>query len=71
MAKAVQIVKTKTVSPRGLSYLDAAKYIDIAQKTLRNKVSSGDFPVRPRRFGGKPLFLKEDLDDFLDALPVG
>jgi hypothetical protein len=73
MAKAIQLAKVETIPPRGLSVRDAARYVGIAEKTLRNRLSDKDnpFPVCPRRYGGKPLFLKEELDDFLDNLPTG
>jgi len=57
------------IKPAALSYAGAATYLGLAEKTLRNKVCNGTFPVRPRRYGGKPLFLVDELDKFLKSLP--
>ena len=72
MAKVKQ-VKIETITPRALCIKDAALYLGLAPKTLRNRLSDKEnpFPVRPRYFGGKPLFLKEELDAFLESLPAG
>jgi len=59
----------KAITPAALSYAGAATYLGLAEKTLRNKVCNGSFPVKPRRYGGKPLFLVDELDKFLGSLP--
>jgi hypothetical protein len=49
----------------------AAAYLCIAPKTLYNRIARNaacPFPVKPKRYGNKPLFDKEDLDKWLDAL---
>lgn len=51
----------------------AARYIGLAPKTLRNRLcrrAENPFPVKCRRQGGKVIFFKEDLDAYLDDLPV-
>jgi hypothetical protein len=51
----------------------AALYIGLAPKTLRNRLSrnvGNPFPVKSRRQGSKRMFFKEDLDRYLDELPV-
>ena len=60
----------KAITPAALSYAGAATYLGLAEKTLRNKVCNGSFPVKPRRFGGKPLFLISELKAFLESLPT-
>jgi hypothetical protein len=60
----------KAITPAALSYAGAATYLGLAEKTLRNKVCNGSFPVKPRRFGGKPLFLISELNAFLESLPT-
>jgi hypothetical protein len=50
----------------------SAKYLSISAKTIRNgtgRRSEQPFPVKPRRFGRRVLFRKEDLDRFADNLP--
>jgi len=64
------VAETKQLRPAALSYADAALYLGLSVKTLRNKVSRGEFPVKPRRLGGKPLFLVAELDSLLSSLPA-
>ncbi len=73
MAKQPKIVKMQEVKPRALSVKDAAEYMGLAPKTLRNRLgprAKDPFPVKPRYFGSKPLFLREELDAFLEGLPA-
>jgi hypothetical protein len=59
--------------PRAMPVDLAARYIGLAPKTLRNRLcrrAENPFPVKRRRQGGKVIFLKEDLDAYLDHLPV-
>ncbi len=70
----MKMVKVETIRPRMLSYNDAAKYLGIAVKTLRNwcaRNAVNPFPVRPKKIGGKPLFDLRELDDYLDSLTHG
>ena len=56
MAKQPKIVKMQEVKPRALSVKDAAEYMGLAPKTLRNRLGSrarDPFPVKPRYYGGK------------------
>ncbi len=70
MAKAPKKVKVETIRPRLVSIADAAQYLGLAPKTLRNRLSDkvNPFPVRPRYYGGKPLFEVGELDVFIDSL---
>ncbi|MGO9370854.1 MAG: helix-turn-helix domain-containing protein [Syntrophobacteraceae bacterium] len=72
MAKrSAQPVKVETISPRLLSYEDAARFLGIAVKTLRNWTAAGKYPeIRPRKLGGKPLFDRIVLERFCDSLPA-
>ena len=49
---------------------DAAEYLSISPKTIRNKLSdkSSPFPIKPRRYGRRVMFSKEDLDEFINQL---
>jgi excisionase family DNA binding protein len=53
---------------RGFTVAEAATYLGISPRTIYNEVSRGTFPIKPRRWGRKPLFRKEDLDRLLDSL---
>ncbi len=55
---------------RGFSVREASEYTGLAAKTIYNAIARGDrsFP-RPRRCGRKVIFLKEDLDAWLENLP--
>lgn len=52
-----------------LSIDDAGEYIGISPKTIRNELSKGTFPVRPKSRGKRVLFLRDDLDRFAEDLP--
>lgn len=57
--------------PRLLCVEDAAEYLNISPKTIRNALSksaSSPFPVRPKRFGKRVLFDIRDLDRFVDKM---
>lgn len=58
----------KRIEPRLLSYANAAMYLGLAVNTLRNKCSSGNFPVKPKKLAGKPVFDRRELDAYLDVL---
>jgi hypothetical protein len=58
--------------PRLMGIKEAAAYLSIAPKTIRNGIARGaerPFPVRPKRFGRRVLFDIRDLDSMVDALP--
>jgi len=63
--------KETNIRPRMLSVDDAARYIGIAAKTIRNRIGRKaliPFPVKPKRIGGRVLFDLRDLDSYLDGL---
>ena len=73
MAKAPKQVKVETLRPRLMSYEDAARYLGISTKSLRNRVSDKNnphypFPVSPIKWGGKPFFVVEQLDALIDSV---
>jgi hypothetical protein len=60
--------------PRLLCVEDAAEYLNISPKTIRNGLARNapsPFPVRPKRFGKRVLFDIQDLDNYVDELPRG
>jgi hypothetical protein len=65
-----RLAKVDVVQRRLLPYCDAAAYLGLSTKTLRNKISSGALPFRPRRIASKPLFDIRELDAFVDSLPA-
>jgi len=59
------------VKQRLLNVVDAARYLGIAPKTLRNRLgprAKNPFPVRPKRIGKRVLFDVKALDAFIDSL---
>lgn len=56
---------------RMLTVEQAAHYLGIAARTLRNRLgprAAKPFEVRPVRVSGRVLFRKKDLDEYLDSL---
>jgi hypothetical protein len=50
----------------------AARFLGIAPKTLRNRIgprAKQPFPVRPKKIGKRVLFDIRDLDNFVNSLP--
>lgn len=65
--------KKTNITPRMLSVNEAAQYIGLAAKTIRNRIGPKamiPFPIRPKRIGGRVLFDVKDLDAYLDRLPA-
>lgn len=61
----------REIAPRMLSVDDAARYIGIAAKTIRNRIGPKAkivFPVKPKRIGGRVLFDVKELDAYIDCL---
>jgi hypothetical protein len=59
---------------RLMSIEDAARFLSIAPKTIRNGLGQRavkPFPVKPKRIGKRVLFDVKDLNAYVDALPVG
>jgi excisionase family DNA binding protein len=51
---------------------ESADYLGLSPRTIYNGIapkSKKPFPIRPRRYGSKPLFEKSELDRFADSLP--
>jgi excisionase family DNA binding protein len=56
---------------RGYTVREAAEYLGISPQTIYNGISRNptvQLPIKPKRFGRKPIFLKEDLDRMLEEL---
>lgn len=49
---------------------EAAEYLGLSPRTVRNELSRKTFPVKPVKHGGKVLFRREDLDAYVDSLGV-
>ena len=61
----------EAILPRMLNIKQCAWYMGLAEKTVRNKLSDGTFPVRPKSHCAKVLFDIRDIDRYLDSLPNG
>jgi len=60
--------------PRMLGVEQAAEYLSLSPKTIRNGLARDaerPFPVKPKRYGRRVLFDIRDLDAYVDALPYG
>lgn len=58
--------------PRLLGVEQAAAYLSLSPKTIRNGLARDaerPFPVKPKRYGRRVLFDIRDLDAYVDALP--
>ncbi len=58
---------------RLLGIVEAANYLGIAPKTLRNRLGPravNPFPVKPKRIGKRVLFDIKALDAFVESLPT-
>ena len=56
---------------RLLNIKQAATYLGIAEKTIRNRIhrkAERPFPVKARRIGKRVLFDRKDLDRYIDSL---
>jgi predicted DNA-binding transcriptional regulator AlpA len=65
------VEKKVDLLPRLLSVADAAKYLGLSAKTIRNRLgpkAKQPFPVKPKKIGRKVLFERADLDAFADGL---
>jgi len=62
----------RVIRPRLLSVEEAAAYLSISPKTIRNGLgprAKEAFPVKPKRAAGKRvLFDIRDLDNYVDSL---
>jgi excisionase family DNA binding protein len=51
---------------------EAASYLGLSPRTIYNGIApkaKKKFPIKPRRYGRKPLFEKAELDRFAESLP--
>jgi excisionase family DNA binding protein len=51
---------------RLISIKELGVYLNISPQTIRNKLSSGTFPIIPIKLGGKVLFDIQEIEKFLD-----
>jgi excisionase family DNA binding protein len=54
--------------PLAFSLADAASAIGVGKSTLHELIATGKLPVR--KLGRRSLVLREDLEDYLQGLPV-
>jgi excisionase family DNA binding protein len=60
---------SKTQADRlAFSLADAASAIGVGKSTLHELIATGKLPVR--KLGRRSLVLREDLEDYLQGLPV-
>ena len=54
--------------PRMLTTGETARYLGYERKTFYNKKSAGKLPIPCKRIGGRPMFDRRDIDQYLDSL---
>lgn len=69
MSNFEQVECKRKIKPRLLRVEQAAAYLGISPKSIRNRLSDGSFPIRAKRLGRVVLFDKRDLDRMADELP--
>ena len=66
-----EISLTIRIRPRLLNVEQAAVYLSISPKTIRNGIgpkAPDPFPVKPKRAGKRVLFDIKDLDAYIDSM---
>jgi predicted DNA-binding transcriptional regulator AlpA len=53
---------------RLLSVREAARMLPIAEKSVRNRLSAGTFPIPSYKFGGKRAFKLSEILEFIDSM---
>lgn len=56
--------------PRGLSRVEAARYVGVSPSTFDKLVNSGEMP-QPKRVGGRRIYDRAALDAAFDLLDMG
>ena len=51
-----------------LTVPEAAEYLGISPKTIRNDLSTKTFPVKPVRWGKRVLFRRQELNQLIDGM---
>jgi len=54
---------------RFLTVKQVAERLGLAERTIRNQMSEGRFPIRWKKPGGKPVFLNKDVERYMLELP--
>jgi len=62
-----QTENKRDVLPRGMSVTDAAAYLGIHRASIYKLAKAGE--VTARKVAGRTIFLRDELDRYLDALP--
>jgi hypothetical protein len=57
------------LEPYFMNFEDAARYSGIPKKTIQNRISRGELPLKIKYVGSKPLIEVASLREFLGSLP--
>lgn len=47
---------------------ELAQVLGASPKTIRNQLSAGTFPIKPRRIGGRVFFRRRDVEEYVNSL---
>ncbi|MBU4232564.1 MAG: helix-turn-helix domain-containing protein [Proteobacteria bacterium] len=58
----------RSASKRLLPIPEAAEYLGLAPRTVRNDLCRKVFPIKPVKYRRKLLFRRDDLDRYIDGM---
>jgi len=58
--------RKNNMEKRLLSIKEVSLYLNLSIQTIRNQLSAGTFPIPPIKLGGKLLWDKRKVDNFLN-----
>lgn len=72
MARLPKLVKIPEVEPFFLDINNTARFLGgKSVKTIRNELSAGTFPVKPRKLGGRVVFPLAELRAYAESVCTG
>ena len=58
------------IKKRLLNVQELSKYLGLSPYTVRNKVKKGGFPFQAKRIGRLIVFDIQDVDNYIETLPI-
>ena len=66
------MAENNPIKKRLLSVEETAQYLGLSPRTVYNRIgrkAKNPFPIKVKRFMGKPLFYNRDIEAFIHGLP--